>query len=779
VRKVLEWLRARDGDLRATRRAARTALIMPALFALCFQVLRNPTIATFAAFGSFAMLLLADFGGPLVDRLTALATLAGVGCVLITMATFASATPWTAAAAMVVVGFLVLFAGVVSSVLAAASTATLLSFILPVATPAPVSAIPDRLFGWLLAGAVALPAVVFLWPAPRSEPLRNAAADACRQLSARLTAELARWKGAEVEDVDAAVARSDAAVAKLRKTFLATTYRPSGLTTEGRAVIRLVDEVIWLNEILHRSVAAVPHPSADPTVGQVKRAAAVLLEHAGKALSLTEPPQDSLADHLADLARARSAMERAAIDAAVLPPSDSDELVASLAPSFRAQEVAFGALAVAANIEIATAAEARTWWQKMLGQTPRGLAGPLVAAQQRARAHVEPHSVWLRNSIRGGVALGGAVLVADLSGAQHSFWIVLGALSVLRSNALSTGENAVRGLVGTAVGFVVGGGLVALLGSNPVVLWVLLPLAILVAGIAPAISFAAGQAGFTVTLLILFNIISPAGWQVGLVRVEDVAIGVAVSIVVGVLFWPRGASGALRAAVAEAYAESAAYLRAAAESGALADGASGVDAAELRAAAAARRLDDTFREFLAERGRKRLSLSDVTSLLTGVAGLRLTADAVRDLWRGERTGVEPGTVESPRAQLELLTATEQVTNWYAALAEAVAGAGTVPRPLPRDEGSDGRLVAALAQDLAGAAAPDAHVKGHTVRLVWTSDHVDAARRLQELVEDAARSAAAARGTLDLPPWPGTRRGAQAEGELSPGSATGTRAAVRG
>ena len=56
------------------------------------------------------------------------------------------------------------------------------------------------------------------------------------------------------------------------------------------------------------------------------------------------------------------------------------------------------------------------------------------------------------------------------------------------------------------------------------------------------ISFLAGQAGFTVFLAILFNIVQPTGWRVGLVRVEDVAIGCGVSLVVGFLLWPRGAA---------------------------------------------------------------------------------------------------------------------------------------------------------------------------------------------------------------------------------------------
>src|SRR5689334_1842157 len=136
---------SRDDGLRATRRAARTAILMPAAFAFGTQVLGNAQFATFAAFGSFALLLLADFGGTLPERLAAQAALVVTGCVFITVGTLASRSPWSAVAAMVVVGLAVLFAGVVSAELAGASTSALLSFILPVATPAPVAAIPDRL----------------------------------------------------------------------------------------------------------------------------------------------------------------------------------------------------------------------------------------------------------------------------------------------------------------------------------------------------------------------------------------------------------------------------------------------------------------------------------------------------------------------------------------------------------------------------------------------------------------------------------------------------------
>ncbi len=161
---------------------------------------------------------------------------------------------------------------------------------------------------------------------------------------------------------------------------------------------------------------------------------------------------------------------------------------------------------------------------------------------QQALAQTSLRSVWLRNSLRGAIGVAVAVLVAKVTGVQHGFWVVLGTLAVLRSNALGTGAIALRAIAGTSLGFIVGGALLVAIGDNDTALWIVLPFAVLLASYAPLrISFLAGQAAFTVLLAVLFNIVQPTGWRVGLVRVEDVAIGCAVSLVAGFLLWPRGA----------------------------------------------------------------------------------------------------------------------------------------------------------------------------------------------------------------------------------------------
>src|ERR1700719_212854 len=253
----VRWFGQRDRGFAALRRAARAAIIMPAMFALGDKVIGNPQLATFAAFGSFAMLLLVDFGGPVAERVQAVAALAVTGGVFVCVATLASQTAWLAAVAMAVVGFGVIFAGAVSSVLAGATTALLLAFILPVSLAAPASSVPDRLAGWGMAGGVALAAVALLWPAPARDPLRGAVITACRALAARLRSEAAYLLSGEDRqearqlalDRDHAAGQANHAVRALHRVFLATPYRPTGLSTAARTIVRLVDEVDWLNNI--------------------------------------------------------------------------------------------------------------------------------------------------------------------------------------------------------------------------------------------------------------------------------------------------------------------------------------------------------------------------------------------------------------------------------------------------------------------------------------------------------------------------------------------------
>ena len=662
----------------ALRRAARTAIAMPAAFAIGKEVVGDPIVAVFAAFGSFAMLLLVDFSGSMRRRLQAQIALAVVGAVLVVAGSLVAGTVWLSVASMAIVGFAVLFSAVVSSVLAGATTSLLLAFILPV-TLGNVSSPVEPLLGWGIAAAGSLLAMTLLWPAPAADPFRDAIVGACRGLADRL-----RGSGAE---------GADGAVEGMRRAFFATPFRPAGLGTADRAILRMVDELQWLDRV----AKAIDSRAGVTAARAVEHASATVLDRCAGLLDGTERSRDDLHDAVATLGDALAALEAYAMRNGD-PPTAS-----ALDPCFRAQEVSYAVSQIAANAETAVAAERRSWLDQLLGRAPTGIPDLLAVAGERAAAHLDRHSTWLHNSLRGAAALAGAVLVADVVRAEHAFWVVLGTLSVLRSNALSTGQSVLRAVLGTVVGIVVGAVIVLAVGTNTTVLWVLLPPAILVTGVAPAaISFAAGQAAFTVTALILFDLLAPGGLETGLIRVEDVALGGAVSLVVGLLLWPRGAVQVLGTALAEAYVDAAAYL---------ADAIHGTDASTaeaLRAASASRRLDDTFRGYLAERGSKPVPLEDVTRLVNGVAGIRLHADAVADLAR--RDGP---------AQQELVRSAVDMTAWFSALAASLTGRGAVPGPPAEDDRAP------------GASA--------SVATVWAADHLEAVRRIQGALVEPARA----------------------------------------
>ena len=719
---------ARDPAHASLRRATRTAIAMPALFAFGDQVVGRPQYTLFAAFGAFALIGLVEFGGPFENRVRSQVALIAAAAAAIVAGTLASRDPLVSAAVMAVGTFVVLFVGVVSSQIARASNSVILPLIVATALPAGAGQLPERLAGFATAAAVSLVAMLVLWPLPTRDPLRAPIVAACRSLAAAL-----RPSG------QATVSR-DASIATLSRAFLATPFRPTGLGTETRLAVRLVEELAWLDRAISRWRRGPDDTAVELAAAHVLDACADGLEPAGERRRIGTA-LDRLRMQLGVSERAALADADDEERARIAPEVFADGLMAS----FRAQELAFAVSTISETVDATLAAEERSWWSTLLGHQVVA-SGQLLTARQRVRAHLHFNSVWFRNSLRGAVALGLATLIADEVRVQHSFWVIFGALSVLRSNALSTGQFVGRAVWGTIVGFAVGAVIVSVVGTDTGPLWAVLPLSVLIGGLAPAVvSFAVGQAAFTVTILVLFTIIAPDGWRLGVVRVEDVLLGCAVSLAVALVFWPRGAGAQLRAAVAEAYTLAAQYLADAVDFASACCSFIGLPPvpptreADL-AAAATRRLDDAFRTYLAERGAKSVPLSEVMNLVVGCAVLRLTADAVLALWRDSDPPV-PGAATEARG--ELVAQAARVRAWFDAFAQSLVTEAEIPEPL--DAHSRVAFLAALGNDLAirdGRAAT-------SVRLVWTDFHLGAAVDLQRNVVDSARVAVTSRRSV----WP--------------------------
>jgi uncharacterized membrane protein YccC len=289
-----------------------------------------------------------------------------------------------------------------------------------------------------------------------------------------------------------------------------------------------------------------------------------------------------------------------------------------------------------------------------------------------ALRHASLGSVWCVNAIRGAVAIAAAIAVADLTGVEHGFWVVLGTLSVLRTTAASTGSTVLRALIGVVLGFVIGAALILAIGTSAPALWTALVVSVLVAGYAPGTApFAIGQAAFTLTVSVLYNLLVPVGWRIGVLRVEDVALGCAVSLVVGVFFWPRGASGVVGDDLAAALRTGTAYLSHAVG---WALGTRHDTPRPAHAVAAGARLDDALRGFLAEQGAKHVPPEDLWRLVGATLRLRLTGYSLAGLPN------PPAEVDAGRRLLA--GQADEIAAWFDRLADHLARPnGSEPAPL--------------------------------------------------------------------------------------------------
>jgi len=707
---------------------------MPAVFAFADKVIGNPQTATFAAFGSFAMLVLVDFTGPMRSRFIAYLALAGVGAVNIVVGTLCSQNDWLAAGAMAVVGFAILFSGAINGYFAAAATSALLTFILPVTIPAPFTEVPARLGGWGLAAAAGIVAHFVLWPARPRAGLRRDAAEAAAALAELLDADLA-------DDPDRVESRAHAAgqaVAGLRRSYLMAPHRPTGPIGPMAALASLVDELDWLKSFL------APAPGFSSVVLRRAEDAEALAATAGvlRASAATLTGSEERPD-FRRLDAARDAVaEELARRISASPASSDDELLGSaLEPTFRIRAASYSARQVAGYSLLASGRPAPELDEMDVAGgdvTVRPARAAVEATERLATEHAGGGSIWLRNSLRGAAGLAVAVFIAQRGGLQHSFWVVLGTISVLRSNALGTGWSVLTALVGTAVGILIGAGLVIAIGTHEAVLWVVLPFAVLLAAYAPrAISFAAGQAGFTVVLFILFNIIQPSGWRVGVVRLEDVAIGFAISLGVGLLFWPRGAAALLRENLAAAYGRSADYVVATTRE--IIDESDSGSSAELAqtADAALHRLDDAFRQYLSERSATSVRLEEVAGLVAGAARVRRAGQSLSMLGR------MTDDTRLTRCGANLDGEIYAVRAWYVTLGDSFVHSTAIPPPHIRDAQGRAQLLECVR---AAVSSGDGANARSALVLLWANQHLDALWRLEshlgKLAEQAARPAEA-------------------------------------
>lgn len=545
-------IRVHDPDGTARRRAIRAAIAVPVGLAITLYLLDDPVGAAFTLFGMTGLLISSDFAGPPGRRLTGYLLTGVAGSVALLLGWAASLTLVSAVLVTMAVAFGMTFVSMFRGAVSTGSASVLLVYIVAVCSQGQWSQMRDFQLGWWVAVIVSVIAALVLLPRSRRASNRPTMAAA---FSAGANAARAAWVG---ERDDAALGRFvkefDEAVDTMDAHVAGQPFRTSGVSERDATLNILTNQLDSIRLLVDEGSITSPDIAVANFPERARLAAAIVSALDDLSAAMLDP------HHVISAAALDQAREEMAdgIDRWVVRASAAGESAASISDQIAAQhQLRVFALMIEQMIELARVANgAEVESLSVLPPIPRPSIRRRITAQFAWRAP------WLRNAIRTSVGLGLGVLVMNLTGVSHGFWVLLGVISVLRFDAVGTRKYALLAIAGTAGGVIAGLLVFAVVGTSPVTLWILLPiLTFLAAWAAGAINFPSGQAAFSAMVLVALGILNwPPRQADAIVRVEDIAIGAGVALVVGLLMWPRGAAAYLRTNLAASIRSSAAYL---------------------------------------------------------------------------------------------------------------------------------------------------------------------------------------------------------------------------
>ena len=542
---VREWLEAKDPGFVAVKRAARVSVATFLGFYFSLYVVGQTQMAFFASFGCIALGALSEVTGePWQRTKTYLAALAA-GVILVTLGTLLAFNTWAAAGGMLVVGFIVAYAGVGGPRVLGAATGLQLLYILPSFPPYLPAALGWRLIGLVLAVVLLALADSLLWPSPVPTPFRRRLAEAIRGIRE----EVATLREADVDQQPGA--KSASSTIRLRLSNIPPPQRPTGPGRRDRAAMHAVTllrgleaRVVALQELTSADEAAsLRHPRGakllDVTVRSLDQSAAAL-DDAGAGTDRPEPDPASVEAELSGYLHRREAL-----------PGSSEidhDLRLRLRYAVVVEELAIWARDLAVATKIMNG-------ERVAEQQGKSTAEPFWYATRstaslwyaRFRGHLTPRSVFFQNAIRLALGLAAARLIAGLLDLSHGFWVLLATLTLMRTSLAATRAAVVPAFIGTVVGGLAMAVVLGLAGGNSHFYEIAFPF-FLIFGLAagPVAGPLVGQAAFTLMVATLFAQMAPVTWRLAEVRITDVVLGGLLGAVIGLLVWPRGATGEMR-----------------------------------------------------------------------------------------------------------------------------------------------------------------------------------------------------------------------------------------
>lgn len=551
---LLQLLRQRDPNLIALRRAIRVAVAVPITIVISEQIPAIEETDLFGVFACLALLLFGNFAGPWKKRGAAYSLTVLFGLAIIAVCVPASRSLWPAIGLMAVIGLIVSMLAMLRGYLASAQNVLLLAAVLAL-TSADSELLAETLLAWLIGGSVATIAALLLLPSYPYREINQQLAKCYREFAEMLRSRWIQNDGREGSAEKEAVKKSLAALDEVRRNYEGNLQRPSGLASPDaylgrrvRCAERIAEHEGWRNRTpsdapperalikANQNLASVSATQLDSIANLIDGNSSIVDPKSTQALL------ESRREHL-DQVNTWVTDRRAELEPRQLI-AHLDDCSPLRLISVHAEIAGFGSTSPVDDpiLDPVARQEKPPWYRRL--QMQLSLDSP-----------------WLRLAIRTATALAVSVAVANSLNQQHSFWIVLGTLVGLRFDASGTGRSAVQALVGTAAGAVVSAGLILSIGDNTAIWWVLLPITLFFASFTPStFSLLTGQAAFTIAVIVLFSLLEPASWVTAEVRLEDVAIGLGIGLIVSMLLWPRGIAGMLDRRCAEAISASARYF---------------------------------------------------------------------------------------------------------------------------------------------------------------------------------------------------------------------------
>jgi uncharacterized membrane protein YccC len=529
------------------RRSVRAAIGGTVAFYLGWIVIHDAELAVFAILSVIGLLVLADFGGNLARQARAYALATLLAAALVALGTAVSEDTFAAAGLLFVVTLCVSLSTAVGRNVAMGANGVLLFFLVACAVPAPLGALDARVSGVLLGGGISLLAALTIWPQRPLDRLRPALANATEALSRRI----GRFSQRREDAADSFAEPVREALASEGPERLAVGERPTLASERDHAQLRMgygLSRVQLLSDRLSQ------RPLPPPGVADAERILARELRQVLDATvaALRGEGRVPEVDVALDAGRAHRERTDTALVGELSMKAADDTLAVGADRSVLAGDLCTSVGGVVTDARVVVGADrfpAR-------GSSGDGLERRVQAVRDRLVTIVSStlnlRSVLLQNSLRLAVALSLARLLGGLLQVEHAFWVLFATLSVLRTSAIKTTATAFQAVLGTLLGLAVGVPLILATVTRDDIQLYLLPIVIVGGLLAGSINVVWGQAGFTALVVVLFDLVEPGSWQIGIVRIQDVVLGAAAGVVLGLAAWPRGAGGQLAQSVADA-----------------------------------------------------------------------------------------------------------------------------------------------------------------------------------------------------------------------------------